>query len=264
MAKGVITLKSEAEIDAIRESSLLVSKTLGEVKKWVEPGVSTLKLDKIAEAFIRDHGGRPAFKDYLPDFADTPFPFSLCVSINQEVVHGFSSDDRVLEDGDIVSIDCGVEMNGFFGDSAYTFPVGNISAKKQRLLDVTKSSLYKGLEKAVDGNRLGEVSNAIQRHVELYGFSIVKEMVGHGLGRNLHEPPEVPNYGKRRSGPKLKSGMVLAVEPMVNLGRGDIDVAEDGWTVFAKDLSASAHFEHSIVIRNGKAEQLSTFDFIEN
>jgi methionyl aminopeptidase len=223
-----------------------------------------LKLDKIAEEFIRDHGGRPAFKDYLPDFADSPFPFSLCVSINEEVVHGFSSDERILNEGDIVSVDCGVEMNGFFGDSAYTFPVGNISAKKQRLLDVTKSSLYKGLEKAVAGNRLGEVSNAIQRHVELYGFSIVKEMVGHGLGRNLHEPPEVPNYGKRRSGPVLKPGMVLAVEPMVNIGRGDIDVADDGWTVFAKDHSDSAHFEHSIVIRNGKVELLSTFDFIEN
>lgn len=264
MAAGAIILKTEAEIDAIRESSLLVSKTLGEVKKWIEPGVSTLKLDKIAEAFIRDHGGKPAFKDYLPDFAETPFPFSLCVSINEEVVHGFSSEARVLQDGDIVSVDCGVEMNGFFGDSAYTFAVGEISAKKQRLLDVTKSSLYKGLEKAIAGNRLGEVSNAIQRHVELYGYSIVKEMVGHGLGRNLHEPPEVPNYGKRRSGPRLKTGMVLAIEPMVNIGRGDIDVADDGWTVFAKDYSASAHFEHSIVIRNGKAEQLSTFDFIEN
>lgn len=259
-----VTLKTEAEIDAIRESATLVGKTLGEVKKWIKPGESTLKIDRIAEEFIRDHGGRPAFKDYHADFAETPFPFSLCVSINEEVVHGFSSDTRILKEGDIVSIDCGVEMNGFFGDSAYTFPVGKISAKKQRLLDVTKASLYKGIEKAAAGIRLGEVSNAIQRHVELYGYSIVKEMVGHGLGRNLHEPPEVPNYGKRRSGPVLQSGMVLAIEPMVNMGRSEIEVGDDGWTIFAKDRSTSAHFEHDVVIREGKAEILSTFSFIES
>ena len=230
----------------------------------IEPGVSTLQLDQMAEEFIRDHGGIPAFKDYDAAFADTPFPFSLCTSVNEVVVHGMPSRDRVLLEGDIISVDCGVFMNGYYGDSAYTFAVGEISAKKRRLLEVTKASLYRGIEKAVHGNRMGEVSNAIQKYAEAYGYSIVREMVGHGLGKNLHEPPEVPNYGKRRSGEKLKEGMVIAIEPMINMGRRHIKVASDQWTVYATDRKPSAHFEHTVVIRKNKPEILTTFDFIEN
>ena len=264
MSSNVITLKTEKEIELIKESSLLVGKTLGEVNKHIRPGVNTLELDKIAEEFIRDHGAIPAFKDYNPSFGSSPFPYSLCISVNEEVVHGMPSSKRNLKEGDIVSIDCGVYMNGYYGDSAYTFAVGEISSKKRRLMDVTKQSLYKGIEKAIDGNHLGDVSNAIQRHVEAFGYSIVREMVGHGLGSNLHEPPEVPNYGRRRSGLKLQEGMVLAIEPMVNLGRRFIKIAEDEWTVFATDRLPSAHYEHAIVIRKGKAEILSTFEYIEN
>ncbi|MEL6676244.1 MAG: type I methionyl aminopeptidase [Bacteroidota bacterium] len=263
MSEQVI-LKTEEEIALIRESSLLVGKTLGEVSKNIKPGVTTMELDTIAETFIRDHGAIPAFKDYNPSFGESPFPSTLCTSVNEQVVHGMPSTSVVLEEGDIISVDCGVLMNGYFGDSAYTFAVGEISSKKRRLMEVTKQSLYKGIEKAKAGNRLGDVANAIQRHAELYGYSIVREMVGHGLGKNLHEPPEVPNYGKRRTGLKLKEGMVLAIEPMINLGRRFIDIAGDGWTVFATDKSPSAHYEHCIVIRKDKAEVLSTFEFIEN
>ena len=259
-----ITLKTEEEISLIRESCILVGKTLGELSRWIVPGVSTLKLDQIAETYIRDYGGVPAFKDYLPEFSDSPFPFSICVSINEEVVHGFSSDIRILKEGDIVSIDCGVEKNGYFGDSAYTFAVGEVSAKKQKLMQVTMDSLYKGIKKAIAGTRLGEVSNAIQRHVESQGFCVVKDLVGHGLGRQLHEPPEVPNFGRRRSGPRLKPGMVLAIEPMINSGRKGVEVANDGWTIYTADHKPSAHYEHSIAIRNGEPEILSTFEFIEN
>lgn len=259
-----ITYKTQDEVELIRQSSLLVGKTLGELKKMIEPGVSTLQLDRMAEEFIRDHGGVPAFKDYEASFGDTPFPFSLCTSVNEEVVHGMPSRDRILADGDIISIDCGVYMNGYYGDSAYTFAVGEISSKKKRLMDVTKSALYRGIEKAVAGNRMGEISNAIQKYAEAYGFTIVREMVGHGLGQHLHEPPEVPNYGRRRSGERLKEGMVLAIEPMINLGRRHIKVASDGWTVYATDRKASAHYEHTVLIRKGKPEILTTFEFIEN
>ena len=260
----VITYKTEEEIALLRESAVLVGKTLGEVGKRVGPGVSTLELDKLAETFIRDHGAIPAFKDYKPKFDDKPFPCSLCVSLNEEVVHGLALESKILQEGDIVSIDCGVLKNGFYGDSAYTFAVGEISSKKRRLLDITKQSLYKGIEKAVNGNRLGEISSAIQRHAEMYGYSIVKEMVGHGVGRHLHEPPEVPNYGRRRSGIKLKTGLVLAIEPMINMGRRGIKIADDGWTVYAADKQPSAHYEHMIVIRNGSPELLTTYEYIEN
>lgn len=263
MSEKVI-LKTQEEVELIKESSLLVGKTLGEVRKHVTPGVSTWELDKIAEEFIRDHGGVPAFKDYQPSFGDSPFPGTLCTSVNDVVVHGMPSQKRILEDGDIISIDCGVLMNEYYGDSAYTFPVGDISAKKRRLLQVTKESLYKGIEKAVAGNRLGDISNAIQRHVETFGYTVVREMVGHGLGKSLHEPPEVPNYGKKRTGLRLEEGMVLAIEPMINMGRRFIKVADDGWTILATDRKPSAHYEHSIVIRKNKAEILTTFDFIEN
>ncbi len=261
---NVITYKTEEEIARLRTSAQLVGKTLAEVGKRIEPGVSTLDLDNLAEEFIRDNGAIPAFKNYQPKFDDRPFPCSLCVSVNEEVVHGFALADKVLQEGDIVSIDCGVLKDGYYGDSAYTFSVGEVSSKKKKLLEVTKASLMKGIEKAIEGNRLGEISNAIQKHAELYGFSVVREMVGHGVGTHLHEPPEVPNYGRRRSGPRLKAGMVLAIEPMINMGRRHISIAEDGWTVFASDHQPSAHFEHMIVIRNGAPEILTTFGFIEN
>jgi methionyl aminopeptidase len=263
MAKA-ITYKTEEEIALLRTSARLVGKTLAEVGKRITPGVSTLDLDNLAEEFIRDNDAIPAFKNYQPKFDDRPFPCSLCVSVNEEVVHGFALQDKILQDGDIVSIDCGVLKNGYYGDSAYTFAVGEISSKKRKLLDVTKTSLLKGIEKAVNGNRLGEVSNAIQKHAELYGFSVVREMVGHGVGTHLHEPPEVPNFGRRRSGPRLKPGMVLAIEPMINMGRRHISIADDGWTVFASDHMPSAHFEHMIAITKGQAEILTTFEFIEN
>lgn len=259
-----VTYKSIEEIELIRESSLLVGKTLGELKKHIVPGANTLKLDQIAEEFIRDHGGIPAFKGYDASFADYPFPYTLCISVNEEVVHGMPAANRLLREGDLVSIDCGVQMNGYFGDSAYTFAVGEVSSKKRRLMEVTRQSLYMGIEKAVEGNRVGDIANAIQRYAETYGYSVVREMVGHGVGKSLHEPPEVPNYGKRKTGALLKDGMVIAIEPMINMGKRFIKVAKDGWTVFATDRLPSAHYEHCVVIRKDKAEILSTFEFIEN
>lgn len=263
MAEQVI-LKTPEEVELIRNSSLLVSKTLGELKKHVVPGVSTLRLDLIAEEFIRDHGGVPAFKNHEASFASYPFPGSLCTSVNEEVVHGIPSEKRILKDGDLISIDCGVLLNGYYGDSAYTFAVGEVSSKKLRLMQVTKESLYKGIEMAMAGNRVGDISYAVQKHAESHGYSVVREMVGHGLGKNLHEAPEVPNFGKRRTGAKLMNGMVIAIEPMINLGKRFVKVDGDGWTVFSTDRQPSAHYEHSIAIVNGKPEILSTFAFIEN
>jgi len=264
MAQGKVTYKTPEEVERIRESSLLVSKTFGELKKHIRPGISTLELDQIAETFIRDHKAIPAFKNYNASFSDTPFPGSLCISINEEVVHGIPSARRFLKEGDIVSIDCGVLLNGYYGDSAYTFSVGEVSSKKRRLMQVTKESLYKGIEQAVEGKRVGDISYAVQKHAEAYGYSIVREMVGHGLGKRLHEPPEVPNFGRRKSGMKLKEGMVIAIEPMINMGRRFIDVAPDGWTIYAKDRQPSAHYEHSVLVGKNKAEILSTFEYIEN
>lgn len=264
MASEQIHYKTPEEVELIRESSLLVGKTLGELKRHIKPGVSTQELDVVAETFIRDHGAVPAFKDYDASFADYPFPSTLCTSVNNEVVHGMPSEKVILEEGDIISVDCGVFKNGYFGDSAYTFMVGEVNSKVKRLLDVTKESLYKGIEQAKVGNRMGDISHAIQRHAELHGFSIVREMVGHGLGQQLHEPPEVPNYGRRRSGIKLREGLVIAIEPMINMGKRHIKVGDDGWTVFASDTHPSAHFEHCIVVRKDGPEILTTFSFIEN
>lgn len=258
-----VPIKSEEEIELIRQSSLLVAKTHGEVSKHIRPGANTLELDKIAEEFIRDNGGIPAFKNYRSSMDSDPFPFTLCISVNEEIVHGMASAKKHLNDGDIVSLDCGVLMNGYYGDSAYTYPVGEISSKKQKLLRVTEESLYKGLEMAVDGNHLGDISHAIQRHAELNGFSVVREMVGHGIGQRLHEPPEIPNYGRKRSGLKLQEGMVFAIEPMINMGRKRIKFLDDGWTVVTSDGQPSAHFEHTVVIRKNKVEILSSFDFIK-
>jgi len=208
----MIYYKTDEEIELIRESSLLVGKTLGEVANHIKPGVSTLKLDEIAEEFIRDNGGDPAFKGY------NGFPNSLCISLNEQVVHGIPGDDIILKDGDIVSIDCGVLKNDYFGDSAYTFSVGDIDIEVAKLMKVTKESLYKGIEKAVVGNRIGDIGNAVQSYCEANGYGVVRDLIGHGIGRNLHEKPEVPNYGKRGSGMKLQDGLVIAIEPMINMG----------------------------------------------
>lgn len=256
MAKEKITIKTEEEIDLLRQSSLLVGKTLAEVAKILEPGVSTATLDKTAEEFIRDHGAVPGFKGY------GGFPGTLCISVNEEVVHGIPG-DRIINDGDIISIDCGTFMNDFYGDSAYTFAVGNVKPKVLRLLEATKESLYKGIEQAVTGKRVGDIGFAIQQHVEAFGYGVVRDLVGHGLGRNLHEKPEVPNYGRRGTGPKLQERMVLAIEPMVTLGTYEISQDTDGWTIRTADGLPAAHFEHDVVIRKGKAEVLSSFEEIE-
>jgi len=252
----MIIIKTEEEIELIRESSLLVGKTLAEVAKIIAPGVKTKKLDELAETFILDHKAKPGFKGY------NGFPYTLCISINENVVHGFPS-DRELKDGDIVSVDCGVIKNGFYGDSAYTFAVGEVKEEIILLLKRTHESLYKGIEMAIAGNRVGDIGSAIQSYVEPFGYSVVRDLVGHGLGKNLHEKPEVPNYGKRGTGPALKEGMVLAIEPMINMGTKNVTQEKDGWTIRTADRKPSAHFEHDVVVRKGKAEILSTFEYIE-
>ena len=252
----MIYYKTEEEIDLIRNSSLLVAKTHAEIAGLIKPGVTTLALDKIAEEFIRDNGGVPAFKGY------NGFPNTLCMSPNDQVVHGIPN-DRVLEDGEILSVDCGVVMNGYFGDSAFTYEVGDVDAETKQLLKVTKESLYKGIEMAVSGNRIGDIGYAVQKHAESFGYGVVRELVGHGVGKNLHESPEVPNYGRRGRGAKLQEGLVIAIEPMINMGTRKIMQHNDGWTITTIDNKPSAHFEHTIVVRKGKAEILSSFEEIE-
>jgi methionyl aminopeptidase len=252
----MIQLKTDEEIEIQRQSSLLVGKTLAEVAKQIEPGVKTSYLDKIAEEFILDHGAVPGFKGY------GGFPGTLCISVNDEVVHGIPG-ERELIDGDIISIDCGTLMNGFYGDSAYTFAVGNVEAEILDLLKRTKESLYLAIEQAVAGKRIGDIGYAVQKHVETFGYSVVRDLVGHGVGRNLHEKPEIPNYGRRGSGVKLKKGMCLAIEPMVNLGVKEVTQDKDGWTIRTADGKPSAHFEHDVAVRNDKADILSTFEYIE-
>lgn len=248
--------KTNEEIEQIRISSLLVSKTHAEVAKLIAPGVSTLALDKVAEEFIRDNGGIPAFKGY------NGFPYSLCISINEQVVHGFPGKYE-LKDGDIVSVDCGVVMNGWFGDSAYTFAVGEVKPQVLNLLKITKECLAKGIANAVAGKRLGDIGEAIQEHAEKNGYSVVRELVGHGIGKSLHESPEVPNYGRRGSGIKLQEGLVIAIEPMINLGKKGVRQEADGWTITTVDKQPSAHFEHTVAVKAGKADVLSTFEYIE-
>lgn len=251
-----IHYKTSEEIEKIRESDLLVSKTLAEVAKIIGEGVKTIQLNKLAEEFIRDHGGVPAFLNY------NGFPYSLCISLNDQVVHGFPG-EYVIKDGDIVSVDCGVVLNNFVGDSAYTFPIGNVDPETRRLLKVTKECLYLAIEKAVVGMRVGDVGYAVQEHAEKNGFGVVKELVGHGVGFKLHEKPEVPNYGRRGSGIKLEEGMVIAIEPMINGGKAGVKFWEDGWTVSTIDKKPSAHYEHSVAVKRGKADVLSTFQYIE-
>lgn len=251
-----IYYKSPEEIELIRESSLLVSKTLAEVAKVIGQGITTKKLNDLAETFIKDHGAIPAFLNY------NGFPYSLCISPNEQVVHGFPG-EYVIQDGDLISVDCGVILNKFFGDSAYTFSIGEISAEKQKLVDVTKECLRLAIEKAVVGSRIGDVGYAVQAHAEANGFGVVKELVGHGVGVQLHEKPEVPNYGKRGSGIKLEEGMVIAIEPMINAGTAGVKFWSDGWTVTSKDNRPSAHFEHTVAVKKGNADVLSTFSVIE-
>jgi len=252
----MIYYKKEEEIDLIRESSLLVAKTHAEIAGLIKPGINTLEIDEIAEQFIRDNGGIPAFKGYRG------FPSTLCMSPNEQVVHGIPN-DIALEDGEILSIDCGVVMNGFYGDSAFTYEVGNVNTETKQLLKITKESLYKGIEQAVVGNRIGDIGYAVQKYAEEFGYGVVRELVGHGIGKSLHEYPEVPNYGKKGKGIKLKEGLVIAVEPMINMGTEQILQHNDGWTITTIDKKPSAHFEHTIVVRKGKAEILSSFKEIE-
>ena len=252
----MISYKSEEEIDLVRRSSLLVANTHAEIAGLIKPGITTLALDKIAEEFIRDNGGVPAFKGY------SGFPNTLCVSPNEQVVHGIPTNDPI-ESGTILSLDCGVKKNGFLGDSAFTYEVGEVAKDVKELLKITRESLYKGIEVAVAGNRIGDIGYAIQNHAEKNGFTVVRELVGHGVGVNLHESPEVPNYGKRGRGVKLHEGLVIAIEPMINMGVKEINQLNDGWTIKTADLKPSAHFEHTIVVRKGKAEILSSFDCID-
>ena len=252
----MIHYRTDSEIELLRKAALLVGKTLGEVGKHIRPGIRTIELDKIAEEFIRDHGAIPAFKGY------EGFPGSLCISVNDAVVHGIPGNYE-LRDGDIVSVDCGTILDGYVGDSAYTFTVGEVSEEIKLFLQRSKESLYKGIEQAVSGNRIGDIGYAIQSYVEQFGYGVVRELVGHGVGRKLHEDPQVPNYGRRGTGTKLSEGIVIAIEPMITFGKKDIIQERDGWTIKTKDRKPAAHFEHDVAVRNGKAEILSSFEWIE-
>ncbi len=254
----MIYYKTDEEVALIRESCLLVSKTIAEVGSYIQPGVTTKYLNDLAETFIRDHNGVPAFLGYKE------FPASLCISTNEEVVHGIPSNNRILKDGDIVSIDCGVILNGFVGDSAYTFTVGEVSQEIKQLLQVTKECLSLGIDKAKYGNRIGDISFAIQDHAEKNGYGVVRELVGHGVGKKLHEDPEVPNFGRRGTGSKILPGLVIAIEPMINMGKKEVNELKDGWTIVTIDKKPSAHFEHTVVVHRDKTEVLTTFSFIES
>ncbi len=253
----MILIKTEEEIERLRESNILVSRTLAEMAKLIKPGITTLFLDTVAETFIRDHYGIPGFKGY------NGFPNTLCTSVNEQVVHGIPSSYR-LKEGDILSIDCGVILNDYYGDTAFTFPVGDLDDDVARLLRYTREALEKGVENAVEGKRIGDIGYAIQNHAESGGFSVVREMVGHGLGKKLHEPPEVPNYGKRGQGIKLVKGLVICIEPMINLGLRNIVQDNDGWTIKTVDSKPSAHFEYAVAVDRNEADVLSTFDFIDD
>ncbi len=251
----MIQIKTLEEIEIMRESALVVSKTLGILAKEVKPGVTTLQLDKMAEEYIRSEGAIPGFLGLYD------FPNTLCMSPNAQVVHGFPTDVPLVE-GDIISIDCGALKNGFYGDHAYTFEVGEVAPETKKLLEVTKQSLYEGIKELKAGNRVGDVGFAIQNYAEKHGYGVVRELVGHGLGRKMHEDPEMPNYGKKGRGKKFVNGMVVAIEPMINMGTHQINQLKDGWTILTRDGKPSAHFEHDVAIVNGKPELLSTFQYI--
>jgi len=251
-----VKLKTDEEIEAIRKSSLLVGKTLAEVAKHLDVGVECGHLDKIAETFIKDHGGTPSFKGYRN------YPASLCISVNHVVVHGIPRSYRI-QNGDIVSIDCGVCLNGWHGDFAYTFEIGHVALETALLVERTKASLYKGVEKATQGNKIGDISHAVQTYVESFGYGVVRELIGHGIGRKLHEKPDVPNYGKPDTGMRIQAGMVFCIEPMINMGTPKVLQAPDGWTVLTADRKPSAHFEHQVAITSKGTEVLSTYEYIE-
>lgn len=252
----MLYLKTDEEIGLLRESNILVSRTLALIASEIRPGITTLYLDKIAETFILDNGAVPAFKGY------GGFPNALCTSVNDEVVHGIPS-GYVLKEGDILSVDCGVILNGWYGDSAYTFPVGEISGAVRRLLDYTLASLEEGVNAAVAGNRIGDISSAVQTMAESGGYSVVRELVGHGLGRKLHEQPEVANWGKKGTGPKMEKGLVICIEPMINAGAKETIQMRDGWTIKTVDGMPSAHFEYAVAVDRGRADVLTTFEFID-
>ena len=257
----MIFLKTEDEIALMREANRLVGKTLGEIAKLIKPGVTTNQLTKVAEEFIRDNGAIPTFKGY-PDNDDTSFPAALCTSVNEMVVHGIPN-DTPLKEGDIVSIDCGTILDGFCGDSCYTFCVGEVSPEIKQLLKTTKESLYKAILTSIPGKRLGDIGYAVQQHCESQGYGIVREFVGHGIGRTMHEDPQIPNYGKQGTGKQLKNGMCLAIEPMVTMKSPELYMLPDKWGVITRDKLPAAHFEHTIAIHHGKADILSTFEAIE-
>lgn len=246
----------------MRQANLLVGRTLGELASHIKPGIATSQLDKVAEEFIRDNGAEPTFKGFPNPFG-APFPASICTSVNDVVVHGIPSDDTILKDGDIISIDCGVLLNGYNGDSCYTFCVGEVASEVRQLLKVTKESLYLGIEAAMAGKHIGDIGAAVQDYCQGYGYGIVRELTGHGIGREMHEDPKVPNYGRRGNGIMLKSGMCIAIEPMVTMGDKAIGLMPDRWTVKTLDGKPAAHFEHTIAIRKGKADILSSFEEVE-
>lgn len=252
----MIYLKTDEEIELLRAANQIVARTLAEVAKVIAPGVTTLKLDAVAEEYIRSQGAVPGFKGY------GGFPGTLCVSVNENVVHGIPS-NYALREGDIVSVDCGAVKDGYNGDSTYTFCVGEVDEEVKRLLRTTKESLYIGIEHAVEGNRIGDIGHAIQEYCEKRGYGVVREMCGHGVGRKLHEDPDVPNYGRRGTGPLIKNGMVIAIEPMINMGSKNIVIERDGWTTRTKDRKPSAHYEHTIAIHHGKPDILSSFQYVE-
>lgn len=252
----MVIYKSLEEIELIRKSADLVSRTLGMLAAEVKPGATALHLDKLAEEFIRDHGAIPGFLGLYD------FPNTLCVSINEQVVHGIPT-DKPLENGDIISIDCGTLMNEFYGDQAYTFEVGEVAPDVKQLLKVTRECLDLGVAEAKAGNRIGDIGFAVQQHAEKHGYGVVKDLVGHGLGKTMHEDPQVPNYGKRGSGKKIKDGLVIAIEPMINMGTERVEQDLDGWTIVTRDRKPSAHFEHDVAVVNGKPEVLSTFKYID-
>src|SRR5688572_4357911 len=254
-------VKSSEEVEIMRENCLLVSATIAEVASHLKAGISGAELDKIAETFIRDHGAEPAFKGYPGTVFD--YPSTLCISFNEVVVHGIPN-GTVVKEGDVVSIDCGVKKNGYFGDSAFTFAVGEVSEEVMKLLAVTRESLDLGIEQAIPGNRIGDIGFAVQNHAETkFGFGVIREMVGHGIGKKLHEPPEVPNYGKRGKGIVLQDGLVIAIEPMINLGSREVVMKKDGWTLSARDMKPSAHYEHTVAVKKGKADVLSDHSGID-
>lgn len=257
----MIFLKTEDEIELMRAANLLVADTLTEIARNIRPGVTTRQLDSLAEEFIRDHGAVPTFKGY-PNPYGGPFPASVCTSVNEVVVHGIPN-DRPLEDGDVVSVDCGALLDGYNGDSCYTFCVGEVSADVKRLLRVTKESLYLGIKAALAGRRIGDIGYAVQRHCEANGYGVVREFVGHGIGKEMHEEPPVPNYGKRGSGVLIKDGMCIAIEPMITAGSPRIGIMPDRWTVKTLDGKRAAHFEHTVAVHHGKADILSSFAGIE-